>query len=102
MKTLTALLLFCFLIIAIFALFWGLKQWGRIYLKQVREYEADYKLIKKMIDKEPVTKNNFERIDLRLSNLRRLPYKNHEKTEILSNEFRSRYDKIRLQKHLKI
>jgi hypothetical protein len=77
-----------------------IKWYGIRYLAQEKQYEADYKLIKYMIDKDPVTKLNFEKIDLRLSNLKRLPFRNPEKTEILVNDFYKKYGKVRIEKHL--
>ena len=101
MKLLVVLFFFFLLLAAIFVLAWLIVEWGKRNLAQEKQYDADYKLIKLLIDKNEINQLNFEKLDLRLSNLSRLPFKNSEKTNILIGEFYKKYGKIRIEKHLK-
>ena len=101
MKTLfLVLLLFGLLLSAL--IYRSIYMYGVRYLAREKQYEADYKLIQKLIREKPVTQDSFESIDLRLSNLKRLPFRNQEKTSVLCNEFYKKYGRIRIEKHLNI
>lgn len=102
MKVLTVLCFFFLLLVAIFVVAWLIVEWAKRDMAHEKQYEADYKLIKLMIEKNEVNRLNFEKIDLRLANLKRLPFKNSEKTEIIVNEFCKKYGKLRCEKHLRI
>ena len=65
-----------------------------------KQYEADYRAIKFMIENMEVNKLNFERIDLKLANLKHLPYKNLEKTDVLIREFYLKFDKVFIEKYI--
>ena len=88
------------LLSCIYVIYRIIKWYGVRYLAQEKQYEADYSLIKMMIYDLPITADNFEKIDLKLSDLKRLPFKNPEKTEILVNDFYKKYGKVRIEKHL--
>ena len=100
MKAITLIISLFLLSGGIYMLFWMIKQYGKRDMANEKQYEMDYYIIKTRIDNLPVNKFNFESIDLRLSNLKRLPFKNPEKTEILVNSFYQKYGRIRIEKHL--
>ena len=65
-----------------------------------KQYEAEYRAIKFMIENSEVDKLNFERIDLKLANLKYLPYKDLEKTDVLIREFYLKFDKVFIEKYI--
>lgn len=97
MKTYLLIVLY----IAVLVAFYELIRWyGRWQLKIEHEYNQDYRTINKMIDEKEVSKISYDNIYLRIRNLKRLPFKNNEKTEVLIQKFCRKFGKIRIEKHL--
>jgi hypothetical protein len=101
MKAITIILLFGILLAGIFVFAWIIVEYGKRDMEHEKEYEDNYKLIDVLIRDLKIDRLNYEKIDLRLSNLRRMPFKNREKTEKLVENFQKKFGKVRIEKHLR-
>ena len=100
MKILTILFALFLLLAFLAVMAWMIAEWGKRDMAREKQYEAEYRAIKFMIENSEVNKLNFERIDLKLANLKYLPYKNLEKTNVLYTEFIRKFEKVLIEKHL--
>jgi hypothetical protein len=64
--------------------------------QEQKEYDYKYDLISCHIESMPVTPENYDAIYRMLTCLGKLPYKNKEKTEVLTNRFWIRFQSERL------
>lgn len=71
--------------------------WGKRIVTQEKEYERQYKRISSLIDDNPVTLNRKLYTSLQFIRLKRLPYKNTEKTKVLYNRFLDKYKELKNQ-----
>ena len=100
MKILTILFALFLIFAFLFVMAWLIVEWGKCDMAREKQYEAEYRAIKFMIENSEVNKLNFERIDLKLANLKYLPYKNLEKTDVLIREFYLKFDKVFIEKYI--
>ena len=100
MKILTILFALFLIFAFLFVMAWLIVEWGKRDMAREKQYEAEYRAIKFMIENSEVNKLNFERIDLKLANLKYLPYKNLEKTDVLIREFYLKFDKVFIEKYI--
>lgn len=100
MKIITILFALFLIFAFLFVMAWLIVEWGKRDMAREKQYEAEYRAIKFMIENSEVNKLNFERIDLKLANLKYLPYKNLEKTDVLIREFYLKFDKVFIEKYI--
>jgi len=100
MKILTILFALFLLLAFLAVMAWLIVEWGKRDMAREKQYESEYRAIKFMIENSEVDKLNFERIDLKLANLKYLPYKDLEKTDVLIREFYLKFGKVLIEKHL--
>ena len=100
MKIITILFALFLIFAFLFVMAWLIVEWGKRDMAREKQYEAEYRAIKFMIENSEVDKLNFERIDLKLANLKHLPYKDLEKTYVLYTEFIRKFEKVLIEKHL--
>jgi len=100
MKILTILFALFLLLAFLAVMAWMIAEWGKRDMAREKQYESEYRAIKFMIENSEVDKLNFERIDLKLANLKHLPYKNLEKTDVLIREFYLKFDKVFIEKYI--
>lgn len=100
MKIITILFALFLIFAFLFVMAWLIVEWGKRDMAREKQYEAEYRAIKFMIENSEVNKLNFERIDLKLANLKHLPYKNLEKTDVLIREFYLKFDKVFIEKYI--
>lgn len=92
-----------FIVIFIMSLFifaWMVTEIGKRNIANEKEYEADYRVFKYLLNTWEPTKENYDKLKLRLDNLKRLRWKNEEKTDVLIKEFCDKYSKVRCEKHI--
>ena len=87
-------------IILLFILASMVTEIGKRNIANEKEYEAYYRAIKHNLDEWEHTKENYDKLKLRLDNLGMLRWKNDEKTRVLTEEFYKRYSKFWCEKHL--
>lgn len=96
MKT-PSLIIFIPICIAFAAIMWFII-WNLFFRKQrmahEHEYNVRYKYIEKLINESTINCRNYAWIDSLLYDLGQMKYKNHEKTEVLSYKFWTRYKDI--------
>lgn len=100
MKIITILFALFLIFAFLFVMAWLIVEWGKRDMAREKQYEAEYRAIKFMIENSEVNKLNFERIDLKLANLKYLPYKDLEKTDVLIREFYLKFDKVFIEKYI--
>ncbi len=86
--------------VVLFLIAWLIAEWGRVQLRNEKEYESDYWIINKLIDQWEVNKTSCDNLQLRIDNLKRLAWKNKEKTDVLIQKFCKKFAKVRCEKHL--
>jgi hypothetical protein len=77
-------------------LWYILKRWGVRNIKNEQEYERLYKRINSLIENNIACKNRRYYINQQFDKLISLPWKNHEKTDVLYQRFRAKYSLILL------
>ena len=100
MKIITILFALFLIFAFLYVMAWLIVEWGKRDMAREKQYEAEYRAIKFMIENSEVDKLNFERIDLKLANLKYLPYKDLEKTDVLIREFYLKFDKVFIEKYI--
>ena len=98
LKTGFALLALFLMFLFCFA-FW-IVEYGKKNLANEIIYENLYSVIQKMIDEKEVTIYCHDKIQLKIDQLKKLKWKNTEKTEVLIANFQKRFGKARIIKHL--
>ena len=78
-------------IMLLFILAWMVTEIDKRNIANEEEYEVYYRAIKHNVDEWEPTKENYDKLKLRLDNLKRLRWKNDEKTRVLMEEFYKRY-----------
>lgn len=91
MTATTYILKFFFCSTLVFVIVIILCEWMRISIARENEYDKLHEKIKRNIYDLPVTLENLLRIRLEFIELKRLKYKNAEKTGILKQEFNWHY-----------
>jgi hypothetical protein len=88
MKTIPCIVLF---LMAMFVIAWAIYKYGKNQLKAENEYDLLYKEISKEINDREATAHNYDILMYKLGKLSKLPYKNKEKTSVLSVNFFMKY-----------
>jgi hypothetical protein len=75
--------------------FW---EYGKRQAQRAKEYEKKYFCIERIIDNYSMNEINYDWIVTLLENLGSLPYKDKEKTSVLTTKFFIKYSEIRLKR----
>ena len=92
--------LFWFVIFIIFVIGFAylLKRWGTVTLHNAKQYDEYYKEIQHDINNSFVNFQTYEEITDKLDKLRKMKYKNPEKTNKLIENFHKKFYDIRLMR----
>lgn len=83
----TALILFLFFLAALFVIAWIIVETGKRNAESAKEYDAKYLRIESIIDNYQVCEANYDWIMSLLKHLGQLPYKDKERTSVLTTKF---------------
>ena len=94
MKALVIIFYLTLLLMALAVLAWYVVGFGKRNIANERQCDADYRVIDSLIASKEVNEWNYDSLLGRIENLKRLPFKNREKTDVLVAKFCKKFGKV--------